>query len=128
MAQVKSKNTSPELIVRRFLHSHGFRYGLHNKTLPGTPDIVLRKFNTVIFVHGCFWHGHRCNKGRLPKTRTSWWSKKREYNHKKDRKNQLELKNLGWKVVIVWQCDLTSKRVQKELTALRKKLSIRDVT
>jgi DNA mismatch endonuclease (patch repair protein) len=106
MAAIKGKNTRPEIIVRKALHAAGFRFRLHDRKLPGKPDIVLRKHKTVIFVHGCFWHGHECEKFRWPKTRKAWWRKKIEGNRKRDTKNTLELENNGWCVLSLWECAL----------------------
>ncbi len=110
MSRIRSKNTKPELAVRSMLHQLGYRFtvnGPKNKTLPGKPDIVLPKYKTVIFVHGCFWHGHEgCKDFRLPKTRTEWWKSKIEGNVARDKKAQKALRALGWKVLVVWECDL----------------------
>jgi len=106
MAQVKSKDTKPELIVRRLLHKQGFRFRLHKKDLPGKPDIVLSKYKTVVFVHGCFWHRHNnCSDATVPKTRTDFWVDKFAGNIKRDQRNQNELLSLGWNVVVVWECE-----------------------
>lgn len=107
MSRIRSKNTKPELIVRSWLHKQGYRFRLHDKTLPGKPDIVLKKYKTVIFVHGCFWHGHKdCKYFVVPRTRTKWWLDKINGNIARDKKTQRELKKLGWKVVNVWQCKI----------------------
>jgi len=101
MSRIKGKDTKPEITVRRFLHKQGFRYRLHVKNLPGKPDLVLYKYQVVIFVHGCFWHGHKkCKKARLPKTRTLWWKNKMLYNTEKDRNDQRLLRKSGWRVII----------------------------
>ncbi len=106
MSRVKSKNTSPELLVRKYLHGLGYRYTLHNKNLPGKPDIVLPKYNTVIFVHGCFWHGHaNCKYASIPKTRTEWWQQKIETNKNNDAKCLKLLKKAGYKIIHIWGCD-----------------------
>jgi DNA mismatch endonuclease (patch repair protein) len=111
MAAIKSKDTKPELIVRRFLHANGFRYKLNDKTLPGKPDIVLPKYRTVVFVHGCFWHGHKnCKYAHLPKTRTEWWKAKIDGNIANDKKKEAALKREGWQVLKVWECGLTQKK------------------
>jgi DNA mismatch endonuclease (patch repair protein) len=126
MSRVRASDTTPELVVRRFLHKNGFRYGLHNKSLPGKPDIVLRKIRTVIFVHGCFWHGHAgCRKARLPKTRTSWWKQKRNYNIEKDNRNRKALHALGWMVITIWQCKLNQTKMNSTLRKVEKKLRLR---
>jgi len=106
MAKVKNKNTSPELLVRQFLHRAGFRYRLHSKVLPGSPDLVLSKYKTVIFIHGCFWHGHTCKKGKRPTTRVEFWDQKLDKNLERDKHVQSELKALGWRVITVWECQL----------------------
>src|ERR1700759_4169065 len=107
MAAIKSRNTKPELLVRRFLHASGFRYTLHNKKLPGKPDIVLPKYRTVIFIHGCFWHGHKdCKYFVVPKTRTEWWLNKIIGNIANDEKAVKALKKDGWKIITLWTCKL----------------------
>ena len=106
MSAIKSKNTKPEVEVRKLLHSMGFRFRLHKKDLPGSPDIVLPKYKTVIFVHGCFWHRHRnCKYASNPKTRVEFWNKKFKDNIERDIKNQEKLKSLGWKLKIIWECE-----------------------
>lgn len=105
MASIKSKDTRPEKRVRSLLHAMGFRFRIHRKDLPGTPDIVLPRYSTVIFVHGCFWHRHEgCKDCRLPKTNAEKWSAKFEANAIRDRNNIQQLENLGWRVLIVWEC------------------------
>jgi DNA mismatch endonuclease (patch repair protein) len=106
MARVKNKNTAPELLVRRALHKRGYRFRLHRRDLPGNPDIVLPRYRTVIFVHGCFWHGHDCARGKRPATRTEFWDEKLDRNIERDRLNQAALKLLGWTVIVIWECDL----------------------
>ncbi len=110
MARIRSKNTRPEMIVRRFLFSHGYRYRIHVKSLPGTPDIVIPCLRTVIFVNGCFWHGHEgCRYFVMPKSNTDFWYKKIERNRSRDVKERLRLRDIGWHVVVVWECQLMSK-------------------
>ena len=105
MAAVRGSNTKPEIRVRKLLHSLGYRFRLHRKDLPGKPDIVLPKFRTVIFVHGCFWHSHKCRWGSvIPATRAEFWASKRGDTKKRDVRNQRQLKALGWSVVVVWEC------------------------
>jgi len=112
MSQIKGRNTKPEILVRKFLHSKGYRFRLHDKKLPGKPDIVLPKYKTVIFVHGCFWHGHKgCKYFVLPKTRTAWWLRKIEGNKMRDKKVYVELKKSGWKVIKVWECEIRKNRL-----------------
>ncbi|WP_337942201.1 DNA mismatch endonuclease Vsr [Parabacteroides sp.] len=106
MAKVKQKNTAPEIIVRKFLFSKGFRYRINVKSLSGTPDIVLSKYKTVIFVHGCFWHGHTCRAGHLPSSNVDYWVTKIEKNIERDNRKINELKKLGWNVVVIWQCEI----------------------
>jgi DNA mismatch endonuclease (patch repair protein) len=107
MSRIRGKDTKPELLVRRFLHSKGFRYRLHSKNLPGKPDIVLPKYKTAIFIHGCFWHGHKnCPYYVVPKTRTEWWLEKINGNVSRDEKAISDLKKMGWKVLTIWECQL----------------------
>jgi len=117
MSKVRSKNTKPEEIVRKYLFSKGFRYRKNVKSLkslPGTPDIVLPKYKTVIFVNGCFWHGHNCPKGKLPETNREKWKEKIETNKKRDEKNYRLLKEFGWKVIIVWECQLKNRKIRNK--------------
>lgn len=110
MSRILSKDTKPEKKVRSMLHSMGYRFRIHVKSLPGKPDIVLRKYNTIIFVHGCFWHLHRgCREGRIPNTRTEYWSDKLIGNKKRDEKNIRKLRRFGWKVMVVWECQIEKK-------------------
>ncbi len=114
MSRIRSGNTKPEILVRKYLFSQGFRYRLHDKALPGKPDIVLKKYNTVIFVHGCFWHAHQgCRYFIIPKTRTEWWIEKLDRNVLRDKKEIGQLKKLGWKVIIVWECELKKGTIEK---------------
>ncbi|GAB6123003.1 very short patch repair endonuclease [Dysgonomonas termitidis] len=116
MSQVKARDTKPELIVRRFLFSNKLRYRLYDKKLQGKPDIVLRKYKTIIFIHGCFWHGHEnCKYSALPKTRTEFWSDKIESNKKRDKKNIDQLKSDDWNVLIVYECELRKGRQEHTL-------------
>jgi len=124
MSRIKGKDTKPEMLVRKYLFAHGFRYRLHVKELPGKPDIVLPKYKTVIFVHGCFWHGHKgCKYFTIPKTRTEWWLNKIKGNTCRDKKAEIELNVLGWKVIVVWECELKSKSIVSTLENLLEKLS-----
>jgi len=107
MSRIRSKDTKPELLVRRFLHKNGFRYRLHVKDLPGKPDIVLPKYKTIIFIHGCFWHGHEgCKYFVVPKTRTEWWLHKIGTNTDNDANAEIQLKSAGWKILKIWECEL----------------------
>ena len=106
MARIGPRNSKPEMIVRRLLHSRGWRYRLHRKDLPGTPDLVFPRLRKVIFVNGCFWHGHTCRLGRLPSTRSEFWSEKIEGNRARDARKTRALIEQGWDVHTVWQCHL----------------------
>ena len=106
MRSVRRRNTTPELTVRRLLHKMGYRFRLHPKGMPGTPDVVLPKWRTAIFVHGCFWHGHTCRLGKLPATRTDYWIPKIAENRHRDEAKLAQLTKLGWNVITVWQCDI----------------------
>jgi DNA mismatch endonuclease, patch repair protein len=106
MSAVGVRNTSAELGVRKLIRQLGYRFSLHAKALPGSPDIVFRKLRKVIFVHGCFWHGHRCRKGAPPKSRRKYWVPKIMSNKIRDRRNAMQLRAMGWKVLAVWQCQL----------------------
>ncbi|MBN2179035.1 MAG: DNA mismatch endonuclease Vsr [Deltaproteobacteria bacterium] len=107
MSRIRSKNTGPERQVRSLLHSLGFRFRLHRRDLPGSPDMVLPKYSTIVFVHGCFWHQHPgCKAACKPKSNTEYWLPKLARNKQRDRENQKALKALGWNVVVVWECEL----------------------
>ncbi|HFK5562530.1 very short patch repair endonuclease [Flavobacterium lindanitolerans] len=115
MSQIKGKDTKPELLVRKFLFAKGLRYRLYDKKLPGKPDIVLPKYNTVIFIHGCFWHGHEnCKYFILPKTKTEWWKQKIENTIQRDNMVIEQLADLEWNIHTVWECEL--KPEKRELT------------
>ena len=130
MAAIKGKNTKPEMMVRRYLHALGLRYGLHNSRLPGKPDIVLRRLKTVVFVNGCFWHGHDgCKHFRMPKGDSSpYWVQKITRNKERDLQNIAKLESLGWKVIVVWECELKNKeqRLARLYALGRQLLEIRD--
>lgn len=112
MSRIKNKNTRPEMLVRKFLFARGFRYRLNDKKLPGKPDIVLPKYKTVIFVNGCFWHGHEnCRYFKLPATRTEWWKEKIEGNVKNDIKKHALLTDAGFKVIVVWECEINKRMI-----------------
>lgn len=120
MSRIRSKDTKPEILVRRFLFSEGFRFRLHSKALPGKPDIVLRKYKTVINIHGCFWHGHKgCKYFVIPKTRTIWWTAKISRNVENDSKNKKLLVKSGWKVITIFECELRPDRRELTFTKLR---------
>lgn len=125
MSQIKGKDTKPEMLVRKFLFSKGYRYRLHDKKLPGKPDIVLPKLKTVVFVHGCYWHGHdNCKYFVLPKTRTNWWLQKIKRNKELDSENLSRLVNMGWRIYTVFECDLKPVKRDKTLLQLTEKLAI----
>ncbi len=114
MRRIRSKNTKPELIVRKILFSNGFRFRLHRSDLPGKPDIVLPKYKTVVFVHGCFWHGHGgCKYFVVPKSRTEWWLNKINRNKELDEINAGKLQAMGWKVIQVFECELKKGEVER---------------
>lgn len=124
MAKVSGKETKPEIIVRKFLFSNGLRYRKNVKSLPGTPDVVLKKYKTIIFVHGCFWHGHEsCRASKLPSTNVEFWVDKREKNLERDKNKILQLEDMGWKVLIVWECEIKMKtKRESRLTSLLKEI------
>jgi DNA mismatch endonuclease (patch repair protein) len=105
MSRIGSRDTEPELVVRSVAHRLGLRFRLCDRSLPGSPDLVFRRHGVVIFVHGCFWHHHDCPDGAIPKTRTDYWTAKFTRNKERDRRNRLELKRAGWKVVEIWECE-----------------------
>lgn len=124
MSRIKSKDTKPEIIVRKFLFTNGFRYRLYDKKLPGKPDIVLPKYKSAIFVNGCFWHGHdNCKYFVVPKTRTQWWLKKINRNKQLDMENFLKLKKEGWKVFSIFECELKGTKQQRTLNKLLNQLN-----
>ena len=109
MSAIRGKDTKPEMVVRRMVRAMGFRYRLHNKNLPGKPDLVFPRLKKVIFVHGCFWHMHNCKYGRVkPKTNIIFWREKREKTSERDKKNIGQLQDLGWEVLIIWECETLS--------------------
>ena len=114
MQAVRTKDTGPERAVRSLLHRLGFRFRLHRRDLPGTPDIVLPGRRAAIFVHGCYWHGHGCRIGRLPKSRLDYWQDKIEGNRRRDRRTAEALAALGWRVLAVWQCEIKNEAALSE--------------
>lgn len=115
MSKIRSKNSKPELLIRSFLFSNGFRFRIHNKKLPGKPDIVLKKWRTVIFVHGCFWHGHEdCTISHMPKSNKDYWEPKINGNITRDTVNKNYLEADGWKVIIVWECEIRNKNLREK--------------
>lgn len=117
MQSVRARNTGPEIAVRSLLHKLGYRFRLHRKDLPGTPDIVFPSREKAVFVHGCFWHGHDCSKGKLPKSRTDYWGAKITRNRERDSEVESRMNQIGWTVLTVWQCEL------RDADALTKKLT-----
>lgn len=123
MSRIRGKDTRPEMIVRRFLHASGFRYRLHRHDLPGRPDIVLPRCAVVIFVNGCFWHAHTCQKGRIPATRSTFWAEKFAKNQARDKKNRRLLRKAGWHVITLWECSLTTRpKVDNRLERLEREI------
>ena len=119
MRHVKSKNTAPEVKLRSLLHKNGFRFRLNREDLPGKPDIVLPKYKAVIFVHGCFWHGHTCNRGHRPQTNIEFWNHKIESNIARDKKDIELLEAQGWRVLVVWQCEIKKKNEEQLLAKIK---------
>ncbi len=122
MAGIRAKNTRPEILIRRSLHSHGLRYKLHDKSLPGRPDLVFPKYRAVIFVHGCFWHGHDCDRFRLPKTRVEFWGQKILKNRARDLAVKNALEHDGWRIAVIWECSLkkTARHLdEKQITQIK---------
>jgi DNA mismatch endonuclease (patch repair protein) len=116
MAAIRGSNTRPELAVRRAMHKAGLRFRLHRRDLPGTPDLVFPRYRTAVFVHGCFWHRHpRCKNARLPATNAEWWRTKLRANQGRDRRQQRELTAAGWRVLVVWECQLGDDRTLRVL-------------
>lgn len=123
MRQIRSKGTKPELLIRKALYAAGFRYRLNDKNLPGKPDIVLKKYKLAIFVHGCFWHSHKaCRYFTIPKTRTEWWVKKLKKNQENDKNAITELKRRGWRIKVIWECELKPAKIEKTTTKLLKNI------
>lgn len=120
MAAVRSKDTAPERIVRRLVHRMGFRFRLHRRGLPGSPDLVFPGRHRVIFVHGCFWHGHTCGACRIPSTNRPFWKKKLTANAVRDRRAVRKLRRDGWKVLVIWECQTASRRLQRLTERLAK--------
>lgn len=124
MSSIRGTDTRPEMVVRRWLWRQGFRYRLHVRSLPGTPDVVMRRWHTVIFVNGCFWHGHEaCGHFHLPKTNTDFWRAKITRNRQHDERNHKLLAYMGWHVIVVWECQLANDQRQATLQALSRRLS-----
>lgn len=114
MSAVRSKDTKLELAFRRRLFAMGFRFRLHRKDLPGTPDLVFPKYSAIIFIHGCYWHYHGCHLSGLPQTRRAWWRTKLKGNSQRDKNNLEQLKNMGWRILIIWECSFRKGGVDRE--------------
>ena len=124
MSQIQAKDTKPEMIVRKFLHANGFRYRLHVKDLPGKPDLVLPKYNSVIFIHGCFWHAHEgCKYFQLPSSNIDYWKPKLLGNKKRDDIHRKKLIDSGWNVITIWECELKADIYIRTLEELKIKLT-----
>jgi DNA mismatch endonuclease (patch repair protein) len=123
MSAIRARDTKPEMIVRRWLHGNGYRYVLHDRRLPGVPDVVLPRFHTAIQVRGCFWHKHHCPDGHMPKSREKYWVPKLNNNAKRDKRNGRRLRQLGWRLIVVWECEVsTGRRATERLPLLLKQL------
>ena len=124
MSKIRSKDTKPERLLRSALHKHGYRFRIHRKDLPGKPDIVLPRYNAIIYVHGCFWHYHKeCSEGRIPNTNSKFWRDKLKNNVEKDKNNQKACEKLGWKVLIIWECEI-EKHLMKVVKKIDKLLMV----
>ena len=121
MQAIRSTNTRPELVVRKLLHARGFRYRLHDRSLPGSPDIVLKSYRTAIFVHGCFWHQHGCSRSSLPKSHQNYWHPKLSRNVQRHARQADELRALGWEVITVWECEIDTSALPRRLRGLFKR-------
>lgn len=119
MSRIRSKATTPEMAVRKWLWAHGYRYRLNVKSVPGKPDIVMRRYRTAIFVNGCFWHGHEgCSKFVMPKSNSEFWKTKIERNRTRDTRNYEELIQAGWQVVVIWECNLTKEKLENTMQSV----------
>ena len=128
MSKIRSTNTKPEMLLRKRLFAEGFRYRINDRKLPGKPDLVFKKYNTVIFVHGCFWHGHQdCRYFVVPKTRTEFWTEKINGNRERDQRNNALLKKAGWNVITVWECEMKKNNIEETLRFLKEKLNGNDI-
>ena len=114
MSKISGKDTKPEILVRKYLFAKGFRYRINDKRYPGKPDIILPKYKTAIFIHGCFWHGHFCKRGNLPESNREFWENKISNTKIRDKRNKRELEALGWKVIIIWQCEIRSADLREK--------------
>ena len=122
MSHIRSKDTKPEEIVRKYLFARGFRYRKNDTRYPGEPDLVLPKYHTVIFINGCFWHQHGCSRSTLPKTNQDYWIPKIQRNVERDRQNIKALEDAGWKVIVIWECELKKKTLEETMNSVEAKL------
>lgn len=122
MSHIRSKDTKPEEIVRKYLFARGFRYRKNDARYPGKPDLVLPKYHTVIFINGCFWHQHGCSRSTLPKTNQDYWIPKIQRNVERDRQNIKALEDAGWKVIVIWECELKKKTLEETMNSVEAKL------
>ena len=122
MSHIRSKDTKPEEIVRKYLFARGFRYRKNDTRYPGKPDLVLPKYHTVIFINGCFWHQHGCSRSTLPKTNQDYWIPKIQRNVERDRQNIKALEDAGWKVIVIWECELKKKTLEETMNSVEEKL------
>ena len=122
MSHIRSKDTKPEEIVRKNLFARGFRYRKNDTRYPGKPDLVLPKYQTVIFINGCFWHQHGCSRSTLPKTNQDYWIPKIQRNVERDRQNIKALEDAGWKVIVIWECELKKKTLEETMNSVEAKL------
>lgn len=122
MSGIRGKNTNPEILLRKALFARGFRYRLHVRKLPGTPDIVLPRYNAVVFVHGCFWHGHNCQLFRWPNTRKKFWREKISATRFRDLQHERDLKRLGWRCYKIWECSIRNKHLDETADTLAAKI------
>lgn len=121
MSHIRCKDTKPEIIVRSFLHKNGFRFRKNDKRYPGKPDIVLPKYKTVIYINGCFWHMHDCDRFVFPKSNTDYWINKLNNNRKRDMKHYEDMRKDGWKVILVWECEISEERLNKLILEIKGK-------
>ena len=119
MSKISGKNTKPELIIRKALFAEGYRYRLHRKDLPGNPDMVFPSRKKVIFINGCFWHGHNCKKAALPETHREFWEKKLNGNKERDKRNLVKLKAMGWKNLVIWQCQIKKSTLKTQIDKIK---------
>lgn len=124
MSAIRGKDTKPEMVVRKYLHSHGFRYRLHDRMLPGKPDLVLKKYNVVIFVNGCYWHRHEgCELATTPSTNTTFWTNKFEQTKMRDTRNINAIHVLGWRTIIMWECALQTQKLSHTLNLVEQAIT-----